>query len=292
MADANYKLIEEKNDSMWFEGSPVILCAMKLELNTSNSKLYTSAKFMNIQPDNLRNLSLEIICYNENREPIDRIKGVVFSGLDVERHTDFGYNRRIPVENLNTRSVEYIVVSVTNVFNQQWENEGLKPFNEKIEQKNIYEVQGDYNKQFLEICTRSGIDGTILVFEPEFKKSHYSFSITRLYKSSTVVEFLISSPLRAISNSSSTMAIMLRAIRDDHSSKSRNAVVAVISFGLVSSNRSANFSIKSFNSITFHFCLFLISFDPNITLKITLSRPSGKVISSMGSALLTFKWKL
>ena len=173
MADANYKLIEEKNDSMWFEGSPVILCAMKLELNTSNSKLYTSAKFMNIQPDNLRNLSLEIICYNENREPIDRIKGVVFSGLDVERHTDFGYNRRIPVENLNTRSVEYIVVSVTNVFNQQWENEGLKPFNEKIEQKNIYEVQGDYNKQFLEICTRSGIDGTILVFEPEFKKSHW-----------------------------------------------------------------------------------------------------------------------
>ena len=173
MADVNYKLIEEKNDSMWFEGSPVILCAMRLELNTSNSKLYTSAKFMNIQPDNLRNISLEIICYNENREPIDRIKGVAFTGLDVDRHTDFGYNRRIPVENINTRSVEYIVVSVTNVFNQTWENEGLKPFDQKIEQKNIYEVQGDYNRQFLEICTRSGIDGTMLVFEPEFSKSHW-----------------------------------------------------------------------------------------------------------------------
>lgn len=173
MADVNYKLIEEKNDSMWFEGSPVILCAMRLELNTSNSKLYTSAKFMNIQPDNLRNLALEIICYNENREPIDRIKGVAFSGLDVERNMDFGYNRRIPIENINTRSVEYIVVSVTNVFNQTWENERLKPFDEIIEQRNIYEVQGDYNKQFLEICTRSGIDGTILVFEPEFKKSHW-----------------------------------------------------------------------------------------------------------------------
>lgn len=173
MADENYRTIEEKNDSMWFEGSPIIICAMRLELDTNSGRMFTSAKFMNIQPDNLRALSVDVVCYDEDRNPIDYITGVTFSGLDVERNADFGYNRRIPVRDINTRSVEYVLRSITNVYNQTWENSQYRRFDQKIEQKKIFDVLGDYNRQFLELCTRSGIDGTMLVFEPEFEKSHW-----------------------------------------------------------------------------------------------------------------------
>lgn len=173
MADGNYRVLEEKNDSIWFEGSPIIICAIRLELDTSQGKLYTSAKFLNIQPDNLRSLTFDVICYDENRNAIDYVTGVTFSGLDVERNADFGYNRRIPVNDINTRSVEFVIRRVTNIYNQTWENDKHKRFDRKIEQRSIYDVQGDYNKQFLEICTRSGIDGTMLVLEPQFEKSHW-----------------------------------------------------------------------------------------------------------------------
>ena len=172
MAD-NYRVLEEKNDSIWFEGSPIIICATRLELDTTHGKLYTSAKFLNIQPDNLRSLTFDVICYDENRNAIDYVTGVTFSGLDVQRNADFGYNRRIPVNDINTRGVEYVLRRVTNIYNQTWENDEHKRFDQKIEQRSIYDVQGDYNKQFLEICTRSGIDGTMLVLEPQFEKSHW-----------------------------------------------------------------------------------------------------------------------
>lgn len=173
MVSANYKILEEKNDSIWFEGSPIIICAMRLELDMNSGRMFTSAKFLNIQPDNLRSLIVDVICYDEGRSPIDYITGVTFSGLDVERNDDFGYNRKIPVNDINTRSVEYVLRKVSNIYNQIWENEEYKRFDRKIEQRKIFDVLGDYNSQFLEVCTRSGIDGTMMVFEPVFEKSHW-----------------------------------------------------------------------------------------------------------------------
>lgn len=173
MAEDNIKMIEIKNDNMWFKGSPVILCSMRLALDTKTGDMFTSAKFLNIQPDNLQSITFDVICYDEDRKPINVIQNVTYSGLDISRNTDFGFHRKIKIPDISTRNVEYVIKSVSNSKGQTWDNEGCKHFDRKLEQKSIYTVQGDYNKQFLDLCTRSGIDGMNLVLQPEFEDDHW-----------------------------------------------------------------------------------------------------------------------
>ncbi len=173
MAEADLKPIEEINDSMWFPGSPVVVCATRLVLDTKKGELFTSAKFMNVQPDNMRSITFDVICYNESRQQIDIISDISYRGLDVERNMDFGYNRKIPVPNPETRSVEYFIRNVTNIYHQIWENEHHGRFDRILEQKSLYNSLGDYNRLFLELCARSGIDGTMLTSEPVFEEDHW-----------------------------------------------------------------------------------------------------------------------
>lgn len=172
MAD-NYKLIEEKKDSLWFEGSPIILSAWRLEVDTQTGEMFASGKFLNVAPDNLRSLTTDLICYDGERNLLDVIRGISFTGMDVARNADFGFNRRIPLNDVNTRSVEFVLREVRNIDEQAWENKQNRRFDRKIEQHSIFDSQGDFNKQFLHLCARSGIDGTLLVFEPVFEKSHW-----------------------------------------------------------------------------------------------------------------------
>ena len=169
----DYKMIETMNDTMWFVGSPILMCSMRLALDTKTGEVFTSAKFQNIQPDNLRSITFDVICYNEAREPINIIENVTFGGLDISRNTEFGFHRKIKVPDIHTRNVEYVIKSISNSKGQTWENDEYKHFDTKIEQKSIYSVQGDYNKQFLDLCTRSGIDGMNLVLQPEFEEDHW-----------------------------------------------------------------------------------------------------------------------
>ena len=173
MAEADYQPIEEISDSMWFRGSPIVISATRLFLDKKKGELFTSAKFLNIQPDNMRSITFDVVCYDEQRNVLDIISDITYSGLDVERNLDFGYNRKIPVPNIETRSVEYFIRQVTNIYNQVWENENDGRFNIKLEQESIFTVQGDYNKQFQQLCSRSGIDGTRLMFEPVFERDHW-----------------------------------------------------------------------------------------------------------------------
>jgi len=78
---------------------------------------------------------------------------------------------------------------------------------------------------------------------------NYIFDLMILYKSSIVVELLISSPLTFIPYSSSTIAITDKAIKEDHSSIFLNCIFGENSFMSVSSNCEAKFFTKSVNSI-------------------------------------------
>ncbi len=167
------KLLEIKNDDMWFRGSPVILRSMCLELDRLKGEMYTRVKFVNLRPAMLEEIIFDVVCFNEHREPIGRIENVSFSGLDAERNDSFGYERQIPVPDIETRNMEYVIRSVSFSGGEKWENKENKHFDTKIEQQNIYSVQGDYNKQFMDICVRSGINGMDLVLQPEFEEDHW-----------------------------------------------------------------------------------------------------------------------
>ena len=173
MTEELTKLLEIKNDDMWFDGSPVMLRSMCLELDRLTGDMYTRVKFVNLKPEMLEEICFDVICFDEFRNTIGKIENVSFSGLDAERNDSFGYERKIPVPDIETRNMEYVLKSAAFSGGEKWVNNEHKHFDQKIEQQNIYSVQGDYNKQFMDICVRSGIDGTDLVLQPIFEKDYW-----------------------------------------------------------------------------------------------------------------------
>lgn len=173
MAEDNVKLVEIKNDYMWFKDSPIIICAFRVAVDMKTGDMFTSAKFLNVAPFNIRAITFDIICYDQMRQPIGRLTDITYSDLDVKRNTDFGYHRKIEITDLETRNVEYIIKSVVYENGQVWNNTDSRSFDRKIDQKSIYTVQGDVNKQFRDICARSGIDGMNLVLQPVFEDDYW-----------------------------------------------------------------------------------------------------------------------
>ncbi len=176
MSDNNIKILEENNTHLWFENAPMILCSSRVFLDPDQGGLFACAKFLNIQPDPITSLTVDIICYDSVRQQIDCINNYTYKGLDIERNAEFGYNRRIPLRNPDTRNVEFVLKAMTNLAGQQWVNRSADRFNINLEQKNIYALQGDLNKQFIDLCVRSGINSTKFAFAPVFEKSHWMCS--------------------------------------------------------------------------------------------------------------------
>lgn len=173
MPEENIKVIEEKNVHLWFDGSPVSVCTQRLALDIDKADLFASFKLINLQPDNIRDIIFDVVCYNSQRQIIDTVYDVSYTGFDVMRNIEFGYGRRVPVKNQETRSVEFVLKSVVNSSGHTWINNENKRFDTALEQESIFRIQGDLNKQFLEICTRSGIDGTAFSLQPVFRENFW-----------------------------------------------------------------------------------------------------------------------
>ncbi len=173
MPEEKIKILEEKNTHLWFEDSPIAVLAQKLALDIDKAEFFASFKLMNLQPDNLRDICFDIICYDSARQVIDTVCDVFYSGFDVARNIEFGYNRRVPVKNQQTRSVEFVLKNILYSNGNQWINTDNRRFDTALEQQSIFSVQGDLNKQFLEICTRSGIDGTAFSLQPVFNEKFW-----------------------------------------------------------------------------------------------------------------------
>ncbi len=174
MPEDNMKILEEKNIHLWFDNSPLILCSMKLVLDNDAGGLFAYAKFMNVQPDPIRSVTVDIICYNAIRQEIDRITDFTYGGMDIVRNAEFGFNRKVPVRNPDTRNVEFVLKAMTNTIGQTWSNQEEKRFDKALEQESIFSVQGDLNKQFTNACDRAGIiNSNKYVFNPIFEKNHW-----------------------------------------------------------------------------------------------------------------------
>ena len=171
--EENKQLIEEKNIHLWFSGSPIAICTMKLELDTSAGCIFAYSKMMNVQPEHIKEVVFDLICYDSVRIVVDTIEDCKYSYLDIPRNGVFGMERAIKVKNPQTRNVEFVLKSVETTAGDVWENEGGIRFNISLEQESIYNVQKDLHKQFIDNCTRKNIDHTKLIFQPVFDKTHW-----------------------------------------------------------------------------------------------------------------------
>ena len=173
MPEEKIKVLEEKNIHLWFDGSPVAVCTQRLALDIDKAELFASFKLMNLQPDNVKDIIFDVICYDTQRQVIDTLYDIAYTGFDVTRNIEFGYGRKVPVRNQQTRSVEFVLKSVINSNGHTWVNTDGRRFDIALEQESIFKTQGDLNTQFLEICTRSGIDGTTFSLQPVFHENFW-----------------------------------------------------------------------------------------------------------------------
>ena len=173
MAEERLKMIETQNDTMWFSGAPLLICAVRLALELDTGEVFASAKFQNLYPSALTGMEFDVICYDQFRNPIQRLTGLRFDDLHEERNSEFGYERRIEIPVIETRNVEYILKQAVFEDGTVWNNPGDVRYDTRLEQQSIYTAQGDLNKQFLDICTRSGINGLNLVLQPEFSEEYW-----------------------------------------------------------------------------------------------------------------------
>ena len=146
---------------------------MKLVLDIDESRLLAYGKFMNVQPDPIQTATFDIICYDSSRQALSVVRNVTYSGLVVERNTEFGYKRGIRINDQRTRNVEFVLRHVTTTAGTEWTYDGSTRFNMSLVQKNLYNYQGDLNKSFLDICSRNGVSPINLIFKPIFGKSFW-----------------------------------------------------------------------------------------------------------------------
>ena len=173
MSEEKLKTLEESNIHLWFEGSPIVLCSMKLVLDIDESRLLAYGKFMNVQPDPISSATFDIICYDSSRNMINMVRNVTYSGLAVERNTEFGYKHGVRINDQRTRNVEFVLRHIATASGTEWTNVEETRFNMSLMQKNLYNYQGDYNKSFLDICANNGVSSTNLIFKPIFGKNFW-----------------------------------------------------------------------------------------------------------------------
>lgn len=169
----NKKLIEEKNIHLWFPGSPIALLTMKLELDISKGAMFAYAKMMNVQPEPIRTVVCDLICYDSIRNVVDTIKDVTYDLVDLSRNNFFGMERPIRIRNNATRNIEFILRSVTTSGGETWENTEGSRFDIDLQQRSLINVQGDLNKDFINNCTKADIDHTKLILQPVFDDMHW-----------------------------------------------------------------------------------------------------------------------
>lgn len=173
MSAESQKLLEEKNTHLWFNGSPIVLCSLKLVLDIDEGGIFASAKWMNVQPEIIGSAAFDIICYDEYRKPIDKMENCIYHHIEVPRNGEFGEDLRFSIANTRTRNIEFLLKSVSTTKGQVWYNTENTPFNRSLEQKSIFDALGHLNKQFLDKCAEDHIDHTKLVLDPVFTNTHW-----------------------------------------------------------------------------------------------------------------------
>ena len=167
------KMLEEKNIHLWFKGSPVALCSMKLELDMNVGAIFAYGKFMNVQPESIKTMIFDIICYDSQRNVIDRLTNCAYDNMDISRNGEFGMEIPFKIQNQNTRNLEFVIQSVATTAGQVWYNFEETSFNTSLVQESIFNVQKDLHKQFIDNCTLNNIDHTKLIFQPVFDEIYW-----------------------------------------------------------------------------------------------------------------------
>lgn len=173
MQDKDIHIIEQKNGTVWFKGSPVALCSITFFKKPDDGKLYVTALFQNEQSNEISAASVKILCYDTSRKPLPQTVTYTYEQLSCTRNGYFGESCDIEIINTHTRFVEIVLVSVTDINGSEWKNTKEKKFDISLFQQNIYTSLDNLYPAFHKVCKEQHINPEPLMFEPKFTSDYW-----------------------------------------------------------------------------------------------------------------------
>lgn len=173
MNQTNYQIINSNNEIRWFNGSPLIICCANLYQDNDSDKLLANLRFMNIQPERLKSVTVDIICYNIIKTEISRVENYIFENLNLERNKSFGDTSFITIENTETMSIDVLLKSAVDSDGEEWINEDSQMFDIPIKQNSISSYMGRYFSKFRDLWLQEGLADDKLLYAPHIGNGYW-----------------------------------------------------------------------------------------------------------------------
>ena len=173
MNESNFQIINSNNEIRWFDGSPLFICCANLYKENDSDKLFANVKFINIQPEILTSIRIDIICYGIIRNEISRIENYTFENLNAKRNECFGDENLIPIENSETMAIDIILKSASDSDGEEWINESSQAFNIPIKQNSISSYMGRYFGKFRDLWSEKGLPDDKLLYAPQIGTNYW-----------------------------------------------------------------------------------------------------------------------
>lgn len=173
MNETNYKLINSNNEIRWFNGSPLVVCCSNLYKKDNSDKPLANLRFMNIQPESLKSITIDIICYNIIKNEIARVENYTFEKLNAERNQCFGDTIFIPIENTETMYIDVLLKSAVDSDDEEWINEDSQLFNIPIKQNSISSYMGRYFAKFRDLWLDKKLANDKLLYAPHIGNEYW-----------------------------------------------------------------------------------------------------------------------
>ena len=173
MDENKSQLINSDSAVRWFRGAPLVVCGINLYKNFDSDELFANIRFINIQPEKLKSITIDIICYGIIRNEIERIENYTYEHLNIERNECFGDITFIKIENPETMSVDIILKSAVDFDGEEWINDNLQHFDITLKQNSISSYMGRYFDKFKDLWIKKGLDGERLIYAPSIQNDYW-----------------------------------------------------------------------------------------------------------------------
>lgn len=173
MDENKSQLINSDSAVRWFRGAPLVVCGVNLYKNFDSDELFANIRFVNIQPEKLESITIDIICYGIIRNEIERIENYTYEHLNIERNECFGDITFIKIENPETMSVDIVLKSAVDSDGEEWINDNLQPFDITLKQNSISSYMGRYFDKFKDLWVKKGLEGERLIYAPSIQNDYW-----------------------------------------------------------------------------------------------------------------------
>ena len=150
-----FSVLFKSYESVYAQGSPVIISARALIKNNESGKVFVQLKFKNITEKIINAVKVDVECFDAFGNELEGIQGFDYLELCAKRNDDFGNKKLIPLSNANTRSfkvkcTEVLYSDGSSAECDEFEEWTIIPEQIDLESKLGTELATQYRREVLE----------------------------------------------------------------------------------------------------------------------------------------------